>query len=700
MSKTKKEVNTLEEKSTKQSVKPPIEEFVENSTNNISKKIQKSDKHKSQKHNSTSTSITNKEESATTNSSINEVKDDSKTEDLEKQVLTEKNPKITKVVFQKSSCKVVEVQELDNEGAMTHYQYIEAEIDNCIYKRTIPNMFFYSHDGYLIGLVPTKDGFARIFLSDYPIIPICVMEDVSTSEEYLKFGIFRRNSWFVTIQPLEELYNKAVKLSKFGVKITSKYSSILSQYFSEFCMQSLPCKYVTSRLGWHNDEKDFVPYSSNIELLTNNPFSTKGTLKDWVNALSPFRKNTIFRIMLAAGFAGPLLKIVHERPFILYNWAPSRSGKTACLFASTSIYGNPKELVKSYNSTMVGLERALQFNTDVVFALDEKQIADNQKAIEKMAFMIANQEGRIRGTKRGGLDKTTFFTNLTISTGEEPFSQDNTTMGVASRVLEIQGSGFANEIEASSIYKIISNYYGTAGKEYISNLIKKYSNKNYKDLQEKLEEIKSNLEDKSTSDVRSYISSIAVIVLADILSSKWIFNEDDEEASIQMGVTILNQLKKANEMDSIDKIYDEVKEYIITNENYFAVYTKYVSAYKPEDDIYDKGSLCLGIKEGNVFYVFHNKLKEYLVRNNYSYLKVTQEFARRKYITPSYKSDGSIKTTTVQKKFKNVNLRFYAFPMDEILVRPGEQERLFPISMKADDFDELKKAGALYVRQS
>ena len=38
MSKTKKEVNTLEEKSTKQSVKPPIEEFVENSTNNISKK--------------------------------------------------------------------------------------------------------------------------------------------------------------------------------------------------------------------------------------------------------------------------------------------------------------------------------------------------------------------------------------------------------------------------------------------------------------------------------------------------------------------------------------------------------------------------------------------------------------------------------------------------------------------------------------
>ena len=683
--KAKNKNNTLEEKTkmVEQSSNPtmeqtlqPNEEVVEQSSNSIEEELEEPKQEELNTHNqetSTSPPITNKEENSTS------------TEDLEKQVLTPQTPRITRVIFQKSSCKVVEVQELDTDGTMTHYQYIEAQIDGHIYKRTIPNMFLYTLEGYLIGLVPAKIGFIEVFLSDYPIIPLYIMEDVSTSMEYLKFGIFRRDNWFVTTLPLEELYNKAVKLSKFGVKITSKYSSVLAQYFSDFCLQNLPCKYVTSRLGWHNGE--FVPYSSNIELLTNSPFSTKGTLEEWVNALTPFRKNTIFRIMLAAGFAGPLLKLVQERPFILYNWAPSRSGKTASLYASTSIYGSPKELVKSYNSTMVGLEKALQFNTDVTFALDEKQVADSQKSIERMAFMISNQEGRIRANKRGGLDKNTFFTNLTISTGEEPFSQDNTTMGVVSRVLEIQGSAFSSEIEASSIYKLTSNYYGMAGKVYISNLIEKYSSTNYEELQEKLEEIKTKLENTSTSNVRAYISSIAVI-----------FHEDDEETSIQIGVTILNQLKKANEMDGIDKIYDEVKEFIMTNESSFAVYTKYVSAYTPENDVYEKG-YCLGIKEGNIYYVFHNRLKEFLLKNNYSYLKVTQEFARRKYITPSYKSDGSIKTTTVQKKYKNVNLRFYAFPMDEILTKPGELEKLFPIGMKKDDFEELKKEGSLYVRQ-
>ena len=85
------------------------------------------------------------------------------------------------------------------------------------------------------------------------------------------------------------------------------------------------------------------------------------------------------------------------------------------MVATTAIYGSYKDLMKNYNSTMVGLERTLQMFTDVVFALDEKMIADSQKVNEKIAFMIANQSGRTRSNKYGGLDKSTFFTNLTIS---------------------------------------------------------------------------------------------------------------------------------------------------------------------------------------------------------------------------------------------------------------------------------------------
>lgn len=684
-----------------------IEEVTENSSNNIDEELEEVQQENLEEvtQSSTPPPVINTDEAKEHNETISTEsekenaegmkKDNTKTEN--QPVIPMANPKLETIILDEPLCKIAEVQEFTPDGNMERYQTIEANIEGTAHKRTVPDMFLYKNGGHLIGLIPTKTGLAEVFLSDYPIIPLYIMENVTTSEEYLRFGIYRRGNWFVTVSPLEELYNKAVKLSKFGVKIASRNSSILGQYFSDFCMQKLPCKYVTNHLGWHNGNREFVPYSNNIELISDNPFSSKGTLEEWVKAFNPFRKNTTFRIVLAAGFAAPLLKLVKERPFMLYVWAPSRTGKTATLVSSTSIYGSYKDLMKNYNSTMVGIEKSLQMFTDVVFALDEKMISDSQKVNEKIAFMISSQEGRTRANKYGGLDKNSYFTNLTISTGEEQFAQDNTTMGVVSRVLEIPADKiFESEAQASLIYKLASEYYGTAGKVYIDKLIENFSNNNYEELQEKLEEIKSRLERESTSDVRAYITSIAVIVLGDILSSKWIFDENNEETSIQMGVTILNQLKKSNEMDEIDTAYDEVKEFIITNHKYFAVYTKYVSVYQPQDDIYDS-SYCLGLREGNTYYVLNNKLKEFLQKKNYSHLKITQEFARRKYIIPSYKADKSIKTPTVQKKFKNVNLRFYAFPMEEILTPDGPKQR--PMGMKQDEFDKLQEEGSLYVRQ-
>lgn len=403
----------------------PIEEVVEESSINIDDKVEGVHQENLEEVNQTSTSppIISEEEKEEHNQTNNAESEKSISDDIKadsnktenQPVIPMVNPKLETIILDEPLCRIVEVQEFTPDGNMERYQTLEANIEGITYKRIVPDMFLYKNGGHLIGLIPTKTGLAEVFLSDYPIIPLYIMEDVTTSEEYLRFGIYRRGNWFVTVSPLEELYNKAVKLSKFGVKIASRNSSILGQYFSDFCMQKLPCKYVTNHLGWHNGNRDFVPYSKNIDLLSDNPFSSKGTLEEWVKAFNPFRKNTTFRIVLAAGFAAPLLKLVKERPCILYVWAPSRTGKSAAMVATTAIYGSYKDLMKNYNSTMVGLERTLQMFTDVVFALDEKMIADSQKVNEKIAFMIANQSGRTRSNKYGGLDKSTFFTNLTIS---------------------------------------------------------------------------------------------------------------------------------------------------------------------------------------------------------------------------------------------------------------------------------------------
>ena len=49
--------------------------------------------------------------------------------------------------------------------------------------------------------------------------------------------------------------------------------------------------------------------------------------------MQPHRGRDKFRFILAAAFAAPLLRIIKQRIFFVYNWGSSKGGKTAGLKA-------------------------------------------------------------------------------------------------------------------------------------------------------------------------------------------------------------------------------------------------------------------------------------------------------------------------------------------------------------------------------
>ena len=42
---------------------------------------------------------------------------------------------------------------------------------------------------------------------------------------------------------------------------------------------------------------------------------------------------------------------------MVFNWGNSRAGKTAALYSALSVWGNPYNLVMTFNTTAVGVER-------------------------------------------------------------------------------------------------------------------------------------------------------------------------------------------------------------------------------------------------------------------------------------------------------------------------------------------------------
>lgn len=86
-------------------------------------------------------------------------------------------------------------------------------------------------------------------------------------------------------------------------------------------------------------------------------YCKNGTLEAWVASMAPHRNRPRFRFILAASFAAPLLAIIKQRIFFVYNWGGSRGGKTAALKAALSAWGDPERLMANFNATQVALER-------------------------------------------------------------------------------------------------------------------------------------------------------------------------------------------------------------------------------------------------------------------------------------------------------------------------------------------------------
>lgn len=514
-----------------------------------------------------------------------------------------------------------------------------------------------------------------LLLSTSPIVILSNLNNVDTGEQKVELAFKKNNEWKVATFSRSDVYgNSCNALLNVGVPFSPDKFMQLKRYLFLFENENdLSEKKLCSKLGWRDG--DFIPFSNQNNVYVDVPlgqrkwldaYNSKGTLEEWVEKIKPFRKNNIFRFILSASFAAPLLKIIGHRIFIVYNWGNSRAGKSACLKAALSVWGNHEDLTLSFNTTVVGIERLASLYNDLPLALDEKSISKSKDELERLIYMLGAGISRIRGNKIGGIQELNTWNTIVLATGEETISDENSRTGILTRTLEIEGSPFDNDEEkASSIYGIIKKQYGTAGRVFINKLIEEYSENEFVNLKNRYSEILEEVKKYTSNDVLPYISSVALIILADELVSKWIFNETDTKDSIQMGINILETLDKSNEIDVVDKCYNYIISWILSSHKSFEEYAENLNYDRLDEDLittYNHKSF--GIYDKNIYYVLPNILNDKLENSGYPTRKILSEFGKRGYILTTQR-DGKIIANSIQKKFRGKNVRMYAFPIEE-----------------------------------
>lgn len=548
-----------------------------------------------------------------------------------------------------------------------------------------PEGWLYSEKG--ISMIDEKK-YSPVTVCRTPIILTRRLRSMETGEEKMEVAFKRDGQWHKAIYPRSTVFTARgiTALADLGCTVTSENAKYVVKFLAALESENIDIikrADSTSTFGWQT-EKRFIPgYDKDIVLDIDpsqrpmaSAYCMSGTMKGWLDMIRPHRTRDKFRFIMAAGFTAPLLRIIKQRIFFVYNWGGSKGGKTAALKAALSAWGDPEKLMVNFNATQVGLERTASFYCDLPLGIDERQLAgNNQNSLEKIVYMIASGTGKIRGAKSGGIQAMQTWRTVALATGEEPLSTETSQTGVSTRVLEIYGGPFDDEREASIMHQQSALNHGWAGPIFIGMLL----NTDERSIIQKYDEMMQFVYKISKGKSGSHIAGIAAVALTDAIIDTWLFEKEDMLAKYEAGELNTDEAQtNPKELKIAVESWERAKEMARNilqeqmnadvgdvNENATQYIVDWILSNK--DSFGEKAyGTCLGMIQNKNIYIFPSMLTQALTKAGYSSRKTMKYLADRGLIGVTVQKDGSTKNSVI-KWFDNKQCRFVEFHMGELV---------------------------------
>ena len=498
-----------------------------------------------------------------------------------------------------------------------------------------------------------------------PLILTQRLKSLETGDEKMEIAFKRDGQWQSAIYPRSTIFSSRsiTALADLGCTVTSENARQVVRFLGALEAENIeiiPKNDATSTFGWKPGRR-FLPGHDDGLTLDIDPsqrgmaaaYCKNGTLERWIAHMAPHRARNKFRFILAASFAAPLLRIIKQRIFFVYNWGGSKGGKTAALKAALSAWGDPERLMVSFNATQVGLERTAAFYCDLPLGIDERQMAGTKPGeLARTIYMIGSGTGKLRGSKGGGLQTTYQWRTVALATGEEPIVTDTTQTGVSTRMLEIYGAPFDNETDAALMHQQSATDCGWAGPAFIEKILQT----DEREIVEEYERMQDYVRGISEGKNGAHIAGIAAVALADTMIDQLFFGgtvETSWAAAQSMAADILVNQVESNATDVNENAAQFIVDWVLSNKAYFGTNTV---------------GTCLGFTSdsGNTVYIFPSTLNQALSKAGYSPRKTMKYLAEQGLISFTVDKTTKKKVYSTTKWFGTRNARFVEFYIGKI----------------------------------
>ena len=381
-----------------------------------------------------------------------------------------------------------------------------------------------------------KNGYNDEVACPHPIMPVERLVNIDTGEEKLQLAFRKGTIWrkIIVSKTVLASSNKVTELAGSGIAVTSQNARAFIQYISDMENMNyylIPEKKSIGRFGYIPDE-GFSPFVDGLIFDGDANFKamfqtvrSRGSETKWLETAAEVREmSTTVKIILAASFASVLLEPLNCLPFFVHLWGvDSGTGKTVALMVAASVWGDPAvgAYVKTFDGTVVGMEKTAAFLNNLPFCLDELQLAKDSKGRTTFdVYKLAQGVGRTRGNRSGGVDLTPTWRNCILTTGESPLTGTASGAGAVNRVIDIECKSAQAVIkDGMRISGAVKRNYGFAGRKFVERL---YQPGVIDQVSERYRELFRILSDRDTTEKQAMAA--AAIILADELACQWIFS--------------------------------------------------------------------------------------------------------------------------------------------------------------------------------
>ena len=389
-----------------------------------------------------------------------------------------------------------------------------------------------------------KAGFNTDIACPHPIMPVERLVNIDTGEEKLKLAFRKGVVWrkLIVSKTVLANANKVTELAGSGIAVTSQNARAFVEYISDLenlNYDIIPEKKSIGRFGYIPEE-GFSPFVDGLIFDGDANFSamfqtvrTHGSEAKWMEIAHEVRAmSTTARIVMAASFASTLLEPLNCLPFFVHLWGvDSGTGKTVALMVAASVWGDPTigAYVKTFDGTVVSMEKTAAFLNNLPLCLDELQLSKDSRGRSNFdVYKLAQGVGRPPGNKAGGVDLPPTWRLCILPTGERPLTGQNAGAGAVNRVIDIEcKSAHAVITDGMRVSGVVKRNFGFAGRKFVEEL---YKPDVIDQVNERYRELFRSLSEQDTTEKQAMAA--AAIILADELACKWVFGGSEVPITI------------------------------------------------------------------------------------------------------------------------------------------------------------------------